>query len=740
MAPAPFRLSNAALAGANSGEEIAVNSTSAPLRADGGGERAALASGDAGADAGAGATTIDVDLLDGGADLATYPFSWRKLLLHMGCALPACRTNAAPLRPPPAHPGPAPHAAPRPACRPGFLMCIAYIDPGNLEADLQTGALTGYSLLWVLLWSTWAGYLLQSLAARMGVATGRHLAQHCRAHYPTPVRITLWLMAELAIIGSDVQEVVGTALALALLSGGRLPLWAGVAAAAAAAYCMLLLERMGARWLEGAFQALIAVMAAAMGALFFMADVPFGRVAEGEPGARCAAESNCARSRPLRLSAHAPAPARPAPPRSRAGLLFPRISGAALPTAAGLLGAILMPHNLFLHSALVAARPVSAAGGAPRSVAAKRDSVRYYNLESALALGVTLAINTAVISVFARGFYGRDAGQSVGLENAGQYLGRRFGRHFAVIWAVGLLAAGQSSATTGTYAGQFVMGGARGGARLWPVRRSLERLAASFRGVALVRAPSPDPVPPLRPALRLFGHPGGARHARARDPRRRAGTHPAGGALGARRLHPPGRPQPVAQRAAGGAAALRRGAGEPGPGARPPCFFFLFQAGDKCMCSFARLFLTLPPSLGCAPQLLTLTSSAAVMGPAFVNGRWTAAVCWAIACGIAAVNGGTAYQAALQHLPPAPAVHAAFWALVALYFLLVVYLVAEPWLPRALRKRAGRADERGGEGGSGAREPLLLPGRQRPASPAMDIPLEGDKKLEAHPLQHFESA
>lgn len=296
-------------------------------------------------------------------------------------------------------------------------MCIAYIDPGNLEADLQTGAYTGYSLLWLLLLSTAMGYLLQSLSAKLGVATGRHLAQHCRERYPGPVRIVLWLMAEFAIIGSDIQEVIGTAIAVSLLTRGAVPLWAGVIFAAIAAYVFLFLEKFGIRWLEAFFQVLVGVMAVTMGLLFFMADVPYVEVAKG--------------------------------------FIIPRLSASALPTAAALVGSILMPHNLFLHSALVHNRALPAAHRA----SPLRETLRYYNLEAAVALCITLAINTSVISVFAKGFHGKEGPQDIGLENAGQYLGTRFGRHMEYIWAVGLLAAGQSSTMTGTYAGQFVMAG-----------------------------------------------------------------------------------------------------------------------------------------------------------------------------------------------------------------------------------------------------------------------------------------
>ena len=132
---------------------------------------------------------------DGGDWSRAPPFSWQKLWLFTG---------------------------------PGFLMSIAFLDPGNLEGDLQAGAIAGYSLLWLLLWATAMGLLVQLLAARLGVATGRHLAELCRDEYPKWARMVLWVMAELALIGADIQEVIGSAIAIKILSNGVLPLWSGV--------------------------------------------------------------------------------------------------------------------------------------------------------------------------------------------------------------------------------------------------------------------------------------------------------------------------------------------------------------------------------------------------------------------------------------------------------------------------------------------------------------------------------
>ncbi|KAG6384071.1 hypothetical protein SASPL_156132 [Salvia splendens] len=143
---------------------------------------------------------------------------------------------------------------------PGFLMSIAFLDPGNLEGDLQAGAIAGYSLLWLLMWATAMGLLIQLLSARLGVATGQHLAELCRDEYPDWARIVLWFMAEVALIGADIQEVIGSAIAIQILSRGFLPLWAGVLITAADCFIFLLLENYGVRKLEAVFAVLISTM------------------------------------------------------------------------------------------------------------------------------------------------------------------------------------------------------------------------------------------------------------------------------------------------------------------------------------------------------------------------------------------------------------------------------------------------------------------------------------------------
>ncbi|XP_044502473.1 metal transporter Nramp3-like [Mangifera indica] len=320
-------------------------------------------------------------------DLASTPsFSWKKLWLFTG---------------------------------PGFLMSIAFLDPGNLEGDLQAGAIAGYSLLWLLMWATAMGLLVQLLAARLGVATGKHLAELCREEYPTWARMVLWVMAELALIGADIQEVIGSAIAIQILSNGVLPLWSGVVITALDCFIFLFLENYGVRKLEAFFAVLIATMALSFAWMF------------GD--------------------------AKPSGTQLLVGLLVPKLSSKTIRQAVGVVGCIIMPHNVFLHSALVQSREID-----HNKKGRVREALRYYSIESTLALVVSFIINLFVTTVFAKGFYGTERANSIGLVNAGQYLQEKYGGGFfpiLYIWGIGLLAAGQSSTITGTYAGQFIMGG-----------------------------------------------------------------------------------------------------------------------------------------------------------------------------------------------------------------------------------------------------------------------------------------
>eukprot|EP00435_Cladocopium_sp_Y103_P065736 s146_g27.t1 len=301
---------------------------------------------------------------------------------------------------------------------PGWLMSIAYVDPGNLEADLQIGAQFGYSLLWALFGSTAVGLGMQLVAARLGCATKRHLAEHCRDAFSRPLRLFLWALTEMAIIGSDIQEVIGCSIGLELLAG--LSLAEGVLVTAFAAFIFLFLERLGTRPLELFFGVLILVLALSMGRLFIVISPDDLAVLEG--------------------------------------LMIPQLPNNALQQVVGMVGCVIMPHNLFLHSALVQSRVIQSGEEEGRQKPLWQ-AIRLFTVESTAAIITSLVINTFVVAVFAKGFYGKPGTEGIGLANAGSYLGDAFGNAMRVVWALGLCAAGQSSTMTGAYAGQWVMQG-----------------------------------------------------------------------------------------------------------------------------------------------------------------------------------------------------------------------------------------------------------------------------------------
>ncbi|GMH17963.1 hypothetical protein Nepgr_019804 [Nepenthes gracilis] len=329
--------------------------------------------------------TIDSDSLEYN-EIETLLFSWKKLWRFMG---------------------------------PGFLMSIGFLDPGNLEGDLQAGAIAGHSLLWLLLWATMMGLLIQLLSARVGVATGKHLAELCREEYPPWARVLLWVLAEVALIGADIQEVIGSAIAIQILSRGVLPLWAGVVITASDCFVFLFLENYGVRKFEAVFAVLISTMALSFAWMF------------GD--------------------------AKPSGKELLIGVLVPKLSSRTIRQAVGIVGCVIMPHNVFLHSALVQSRNID-----PCKNGQVKEALRYYSIESTMALFVSFVINLFVTAVFAKGFYGTKQATNIGLVNAGEYLQEKYGGGIfpiLYIWGIGLLAAGQSSTITGTYAGQFIMGG-----------------------------------------------------------------------------------------------------------------------------------------------------------------------------------------------------------------------------------------------------------------------------------------
>ncbi|XP_072436153.1 natural resistance-associated macrophage protein 2-like isoform X1 [Chiloscyllium punctatum] len=325
---------------------------------------------------------------------------------------------------------------------PGFLMSIAFLDPGNIESDLQSGAAASFKLLWVLLLSTFLGLLLQRLAARLGVVTGLHLAEVCHIYYPKHPRRILWVMIEIAIIGSDMQEVIGTAIAINLLSNQRIPIWGGVIITIVDTFIFLFLDKYGLRKLEAFFAFLIAIMALTFGYEYVVVKPDQGEVVKGLFYPYCA---GCGRTELLQ--------------------------------AVGIVGAIIMPHNIYLHSALVKSRQVDRSR--PSEL---KEANMYYLIECSIALFISLLINIFVIAVFGAAFYQktnmdvydicaksgspylhvlpRDNNTlDVNIFKGGVVLGCYFGSPALYIWAIGILAAGQSSTMTGTYSGQFVMEG-----------------------------------------------------------------------------------------------------------------------------------------------------------------------------------------------------------------------------------------------------------------------------------------
>ena len=340
---------------------------------------------------------------------------------------------------------------------PGFLMSIAYLDPGNLEADLQLGASGKYQLLWVLLIATLMGLVLQNIASKLGVVTGRHLAQHC-CYFPKHTRYALWIMTEIALICADCQEVVGSAIAIKILSNGTVPLWAGCIITAADCFVFMLLDRNGVRKLEALFGVFITTMVCTFGFQYFSKLPPQGDVLEGTFVPRMTSNTN-------------------------------------FQSSVGLVGAVIMPHNLFLHSALVLSRKVERdfekEGGQARYRV--KEALFYNRVESTAALMLSFVINLFVVCVFAHLSYVTPEGRPVcsydghivmatdddcdtikdtfsdlanssctgiGLLTAGDCLKQSYGENWWLyIWALGVLAAGQASTITGTYAGQFIMEG-----------------------------------------------------------------------------------------------------------------------------------------------------------------------------------------------------------------------------------------------------------------------------------------
>lgn len=301
---------------------------------------------------------------------------------------------------------------------PGFLISVGYMDPGNWATDIAGGSRFGYTLLFVIMASNLMAILLQSLSLKLGVATERDLAQLCHEEYGPKVSLALWLLAEVAIAACDLAEVIGSAIALELLF--HIPLFWGVLITGTDVLLILLLQRWGFRYIEALVIALIGSIITLFGIQMFL-------------------------SRPNYLSAlHSlvvPSPA----------ILT---NGAMLYIAIGILGATVMPHNLYLHSSLVQSRRYQ------RTRDGKREAVRLANIDSAFALTIALFVNAAILIVAAAVFHRSGHYEVAAIQDAFKLLSPLVGAASAsTLFAVALLASGQNSSITGTLAGQVVMEG-----------------------------------------------------------------------------------------------------------------------------------------------------------------------------------------------------------------------------------------------------------------------------------------
>lgn len=318
---------------------------------------------------------------------------------------------------------------------PAFMVSVGYMDPGNWGTDLQAGSNYGHRLLWVLLMSNLMALLLQCLASRLGIVAGRDLAQACRESYPRRTVFGLWVLTEIAIAATDLAEVIGTIIALKLLF--NIPYLLGLAIAAGDTLLLLALQRRGVRLLELLTLALVGVIGVSFFIEIVLARPDWAGVVRGfMPG------------------------------------LDPDHLSESLYVAIAMLGATVMPHNLYLHSALVQTRAF------PKTVDGKRLACKYNLLDSALALNGAFFINAAILVLAAATFFAH--GTKVDkLTDAYHLLGEIWGTTLAsVLFAVALLASGQSSTLTGTLAGQVVMEGfVQLRIRPW-MRRLLTRSAA----------------------------------------------------------------------------------------------------------------------------------------------------------------------------------------------------------------------------------------------------------------------
>jgi len=327
---------------------------------------------------------------------------------------------------------------------PGFLVAVGYMDPGNWATDLAGGAKFGYSLLAVILVSNFMAILLQHLCIKLGVSTGRDLAQACRDHYSTPLVWFLWIICELAIAACDLAEVVGSAIGLQLLF--KIPLVWGCLITASDVMLVLYLQTKGFRYIEAIVIALIAVIGTCFAAeLIFARPSTAGMLAGFVPGPHIIVNQ---------------------------GMLYVSI---------GILGATVMPHNLYLHSSIVQTRKFE------QTLVGRRQAIQFATIDSTVALMFALFINAAILILSAAVFHWSGHQDVAEIQDAYRLLSPLLGVGIAsILFAVALLASGQNSTLTGTLAGQIVMEGFLN-LRIKPwLRRLITRLIAIIPAVIVI--------------------------------------------------------------------------------------------------------------------------------------------------------------------------------------------------------------------------------------------------------------
>ena len=323
---------------------------------------------------------------------------------------------------------------------PAYLISVGYMDPGNWATDLQGGSKFGYTLIWVLLMSNLMALLLQGLSARLGIVRGRDLAQANREAYPRIVNFTLYILAEIAIAACDLAEVLGMAIGIQLLTG--LPLIWGVCLTVLDTFLLLYLQRLGMRKMEIFIITLVAIIAGAFLIQMIIAKPDLSEIATG-------------------FVPHIP-------------------NNEALYIAIGIIGATVMPHNLYLHSALVQTRKIE------RTENGIRQAIKYNRIDSAVALNLAFFVNAAILIVAAAVFFKTGNSQVAEIHEAYRLLPNFLGNIAPKLFAIALIAAGQSSTITGTLAGQIVMEGYLS-LRINPwLRRLITRLLAIIPALIVI--------------------------------------------------------------------------------------------------------------------------------------------------------------------------------------------------------------------------------------------------------------